>query len=85
MNFNKRIFMHLRKFIPFTFLVLILVFLYSTQLWSDEFKITPSLHLKNEYNDNIFFDDEDDENIDDYIVTVSPGLKVSDRTDRLST
>ena len=77
--------MHLRKFIPFTFFVLILVFLHSEQLWSDEFKITPSLHLKNEYNDNIFFDDEDDENIDDYIVTLSPGLKVSDRIDRLST
>ena len=46
----------------------------------DEFTVKPSLALKEEYNDNIFFDDHNKK--DDFILTVSPELKVSNRTER---
>ena len=48
---------------------------------ADEFKLIPSISVREEYNDNIFFDDHGE--IDDWITTISPGLKLIERTDRL--
>jgi hypothetical protein len=45
------------------------------------FNLVPSIALREEYNDNIFFGVEDPTG--DFITTVSPGLKILDRTERL--
>jgi hypothetical protein len=47
-----------------------------------EFKAIPSIALRGEYNDNIFF--TRDETISDYIGTGSPGLEIINRTERLN-
>jgi len=47
----------------------------------DEFRFTPSLGVKDEYNSNIFFSTSD--RTDSFILTVSPRLEVSERTERL--
>jgi hypothetical protein len=62
--------------------VILLVTVTGTETGADEFKVTPSVSLRGEYNDNIFFSESDEE--DDYIGTVSPGLEMSDRTERLA-
>jgi len=49
--------------------------------WGHEFRFTPSLGAKDEYNSNVFFTTRD--RTDSFIVTVSPALVVSDRTERL--
>ena len=46
-----------------------------------EFRFTPSLGAKEEYNSNVYFTTGN--RIDSFILTVSPGLVVSDRTERL--
>jgi hypothetical protein len=46
-----------------------------------EFRLVPSAAVKEERNDNIFFSSS--ENEDSYITTVSPGLALVDRTERL--
>ena len=47
----------------------------------DEFKLIPSLALKEEYNDNIFFTEK--ARADDFITTVTPGLELIDRTEKV--
>ena len=46
-----------------------------------EFNLTPSLTVREEYNDNIYFDYSDA--IDDFITTVSAGLELTERTEQL--
>lgn len=53
----------------------------ATSTPADEFKVIPSVALKGEYNDNVFFDEDDEES--DYIGTISPGLELIERTERL--
>lgn len=48
---------------------------------ADEFKLTPSIAVRQEYNDNIFFSSRDE--VDDSITTVTPGLELLERTERL--
>jgi opacity protein-like surface antigen len=47
----------------------------------DEFKLVPSFGLREEYNDNLFFTKEG--KIGDFVTTLSPGLEMSNRTERL--
>ena len=49
---------------------------------ADEFKVIPSVTLRGEYNDNVFFDEDNEDS--DYIGKVSPGLEIIDRTERLN-
>ena len=46
-----------------------------------EFNLIPSLAVREEYNDNIFFSYSD--TIDDFITTVSAGLELTERTEQL--
>jgi hypothetical protein len=46
-----------------------------------EFQLTPSLSLREEYNDNIFFDTQNAES--DFITRITPGLELTDKTERL--
>ena len=61
-------------------LLVTLVSVFPSVSGADEFKLIPSIAVREEYNDNIFFDDHGE--IDDWITTISPGLKLIDRTDR---
>lgn len=47
----------------------------------DEFQIKPYVAVRGEYNDNIFFTSEDP--VDDYTLTIKPGVELIDRTERL--
>ncbi|UCD77255.1 MAG: hypothetical protein JSW26_17735 [Desulfobacterales bacterium] len=47
----------------------------------DEFQIKPYVAVRGEYNDNIFFVSEDE--VDDYILTIKPGIELIERTERL--
>jgi hypothetical protein len=58
-----------------------LAFVYTNDIMADEFKLIPSIAVREEFNDNLFFDEDDEE--DDYITTVSVGLEVIERTQRL--
>jgi hypothetical protein len=49
--------------------------------WADEFKLTPSVALRQEYNSNIFFDTSNEK--DSFITRVKPGLEMLNRTERL--
>jgi len=49
--------------------------------WGAEFDIVPSFSAKEEYNDNIQFTQDD--RIHDFITTLSPGLKVTRRIERM--
>jgi hypothetical protein len=51
-------------------------------LFADEFRLLPFITLRGEYNDNIFFSFGDED--DDWISTISPGLRLVDRTERLN-
>jgi hypothetical protein len=48
----------------------------------DEFKLTPSIGAREEYNDNIFFDNSHEK--DDFITTILPALELSERTERFN-
>jgi hypothetical protein len=63
------------------FSVAVLVAIHSAmEVRADEFKIVPSIALRQEYNTNIFFESKDE--VDDFRTTVAPGLEVSQRTER---
>ncbi len=48
---------------------------------AEGFNLVPNIALREEYNDNIFFSVED--RASDFITTVSPGLNIVDKTERL--
>jgi len=50
---------------------------------ADEFRLVPSVSVKEEYNDNIYLDVRNPTR--DFITTTSPGLEVYDRTERFET
>lgn len=52
-----------------------------TEASADEFKLTPSIAVRQEYNDNIFFDTSRER--DSYVTRVIPGLELIERTERL--
>jgi len=58
-----------------------LVFVLPSVSDADEFKLIPSISVREEYNDNILYTSRDE--IDDWITTVSPGLEVIQRTEQL--
>ena len=59
----------------------VLAFVYANDIMADEFKLIPSIAVREEFNDNLFFDENNEE--DDYITTVSAGLELIERTQRL--
>jgi hypothetical protein len=61
--------------------VALLLALDGTPCRGDDFTLTPGLALKQEYNDNIFFDSDHERS--SFISTASPRLSLVDRTERL--
>lgn len=49
---------------------------------ADEFRLTPSIAVRQEYNDNIYFDYNSKIAEDSFITRVRPGLELIDRTER---
>ncbi len=62
-------------------LLIINSLLFPWQSLADDFKLIPSIALKGEYNDNIFFSSRNNEN--DFISTISPGIELIEKTERL--
>jgi hypothetical protein len=60
--------------------VMLPVLLLMAEASADEFKLTPSIAVRQEYNDNIFFDTNRAQ--DSFITRVMPGLELIDRTER---
>jgi len=58
-----------------------LILLPAAEPAADEFKLTPSVAVRQEYNSNLFFDSKDEE--DDFITRVRPGLELLNRSERL--
>ena len=48
---------------------------------ADEFRLVPSLAVKGEYNDNIFFTGKD--RVSDFIITLTPSLELVNRTEKV--
>ncbi len=65
-------------FVHFLFIYFLLL---SGEVIGDEFKLIPSIGIKEEYNDNLFFTEKDKK--DDFITTILPGLELINRTERL--
>lgn len=63
-------------------LMLTLTMILPSGVLADDFKITPSLGVRGEYHDNIFYASDNTE--DDFITTIIAGLELIDRTERYS-
>lgn len=48
---------------------------------ADERKIKATIEIKEEYNDNIYYDDDDE--IDDFVTTATPSIRIINNTERL--
>jgi hypothetical protein len=59
----------------------VLLLLLPPGVLADDFKLIPSIAVREEYNDNIFGSSSD--TVDDFITTISPGLELIQRTDQL--
>jgi hypothetical protein len=71
--------MNFRRFL----IVLLLLRLYPSLVWADDSRVVPSVAVREEYNTNILFSGYDIKR--DAITTVSPGVEIVDRSDRLDT
>lgn len=70
--------------IPLSFLLLsvfISSIFFPREAMGDEFKLIPSLDLRGEYNDNIFYTESS--RVRDFITTLTPGLELVNRTEKL--
>jgi len=50
----------------------------------DDFQIRPDITVRGEYSDNIFFAADSKDAVDDYTLTIRPGIVLTDRTERLN-
>lgn len=62
-------------------LTFLCAFVLHGEVTAGEFKLTPSAGLKGEYHDNLFFTEKRKK--DEWITTLSPGIELSHRTERL--
>ncbi len=60
---------------------LILLGIVAGTAWADDFQLIPTVAVREEYNDNIFFSSGDVE--DDFITTIAGALELIERTERL--
>ena len=49
-----------------------------------EIKLIPQLSIRDQYNDNIFYDSGNDGKVHDLVAIISPSLRLTDRTERLN-
>jgi hypothetical protein len=66
------------------FLIVVLILLFCPwHAWGDEFRLVPSLGLKEEYTSNVLLVTQAEGVKKDFISIVSPGIEMVDRTERL--
>ena len=66
------------------YLLLVIVMLsFPSLVWGNEFRLVPSISVKEEYNDNILFDTDGAKK--DFITTISPSLEMVNNTEKLET
>jgi hypothetical protein len=63
------------------FFIIAFLFIFPEFTMGDEFILTPSISMKEEFNDNIFMTEKDKK--DDFITTISPGIELVNKTERL--
>ncbi len=63
--------------------LLALLFIAPESIWGDDFRISPTVDCRGEYNDNIFWTQTNRKG--DEIITVSPGIIMSEKTERFGT
>ena len=64
-------------------LFIVQVAFYLQAAGADEFRLIGSIAATEEYNDNIFLIEDDEPKIDDFITTISPELRLDEKTERL--
>ena len=52
--------------------------------FGDDFQIRPDITVRGEYSDNVFFSANSSDAVDDYTLTIRPGIVLTDRTERLN-
>lgn len=62
-------------------IIIVLSLSWPSLLPANDFRLVPSISLKEDYNDNIFFTKENVRS--DYLTTISPGIELVNRTGRL--
>jgi predicted porin len=67
----------------YLFLVIIVLLSFPLLVWGNEFRLVPSIFVREEYNDNVFFAANDIKR--DFVTTISPGLKMVNNTEKLET
>lgn len=60
---------------------LVLLLLWPAAASADEFRLVPSLGVSGEYNSNVFFNT--DGKTEDYLMTITPGLEIVNKTEKL--
>jgi predicted porin len=76
MQFFKRLILYI-----YTVFLIIPAVLLPCQVRGDEFKVIPSATISEKYNDNVFYTTSDRKG--DWVTTLSPGLEVINRTERI--
>ena len=69
----------------FASLLALAVLIPGTASFGDDLKFIPKLEVRETYNDNIFLDSNNDPTTIDLYTTITPEVKLSDRTERLDT
>lgn len=72
-----------RDFVIICFLVIASIFAFSRCGWAYEFRVIPSLAITEKYNDNIGLAEKSENPQRDWITTITPGLLLGTRTERL--
>jgi hypothetical protein len=70
-----------RVHIPVFFAI---VLFFPMALHCAEIKLIPQLSIRDQYNDNIFYDTGSDNKVHDLVAVISPALRLTGRTERLS-
>ena len=73
--------MNCMKKVTLAIWLVVLTIVLPNLVMADEFKLIPSLAVRGAFNDNIFYTADDEE--DDFITTISAGLELIERTERL--
>jgi len=64
-------------------LFLCIVFVASAAASAAEIRFIPMLSIKEAYNDNVFFEDTYQQKTNDSVTTISPGLRITGRTEQV--
>jgi hypothetical protein len=63
--------------------VLVALIAPGTPCLGDELKLIPQISIRNRYNDNIFYDAGHADRISDFSAVISPGIRLTERTETL--